>query len=330
MRDDQIRDGATTTNPRHALDPERGDAVDPDRAEPTGADETPADWPPGVHRTDGPGEPPPGQLDRDTTDRDTTGDEFDRDQTDRDTTDRDTTDRDTTDRDTTDVDQTDRDSADRDLTDRDRTDDPAIGVAEAPPGAIPDERPRDSVSPGPLDQPVQSSTDPTAPVVHRDEPPASGAGFRGPVPGSPASGPLDSTSPDGTTSLDSTAPEATTAEPTSTVEASTAEDAVERDETAKPHDHDALDTDRVFSDDQANGFRDRWSEVQASFVDNPTTAVRSADQLVGEVVAALNAALEERQRTLGEGWRDAPDSATEDMRAAFVRYRAVFQRIIGL
>jgi hypothetical protein len=318
MRDNQIRDGATTTNPRHALDPERGDAVDPDRAEPTGADETPADWPPDMKRTDGPGEPPAGQVDRDetdvdttdrdATDRDTTGDEFGRGPTDRDTTgdefgrgptDRDTTggdfgrdatdqgltDRDTTDRDTTgdefgrgptDRDTTDQDLTERDTTNRDDADEPAIGVAEAPPGAIPDERPSDSVSPGPLDQPVDGSTPPSGTA-------------------------------------------------TDTAEASTAED-----ETARPHDHDDLDADSVFADDQANGFRDRWREVQASFVDDPTTAVRSADELIGEVVGALNAALQERQRTLGEGWRDASDVATEEMRATLVRYRAVFQRIIDL
>ncbi len=128
-----------------------------------------------------------------------------------------------------------------------------------------------------------------------------------------------------------TVPETTTAGPSGTA-ADTAEASApgEPDATAKPHDHDDLDDDRVFADDQASGFRDRWREVQASFVDDPTTAVRSADELIGEVVGALNAALQERQRTLGEGWRDAPDSATEDMRATLVRYRAVFQRIIAL
>lgn len=304
MRDNQTSDGTTTTNPRHALDPERGDAIDPDRVYPPGA-----------------------QSDRDETgldpaDRDTNEGDLDRD----------TTDRDLADRDLTDRDLPDRDLSDRDLPDRDRSDDAAIGVAEAPPGAIPDDRPRDSVSPGPLDQPIESSTDPTAPVVHRDEPPPSGAGFRGPVPGSPASGPLEGSSPDGTTSLD-TGPEASTTGAVTapdSAEALPPEAAGQPQETVTSRDQADRDTDRVFPADQASGFHDRWREIQASFVDNPATAVRSADELVGEVVEALHTALQGHQRTLGEGWRDAPDAATEELRGALVRYRAVLQRIIGL
>jgi len=86
--------------------------------------------------------------------------------------------------------------------------------------------------------------------------------------------------------------------------------------------------DAVFGEDRSAEFHARWREVQSSFVDDPAVAVREADLLVTEVVSALTSALEERQRALGADWREAPDSGTEDLRTALMRYRAVFLRLI--
>jgi hypothetical protein len=86
----------------------------------------------------------------------------------------------------------------------------------------------------------------------------------------------------------------------------------------------------ILGEDRTAEFQQRWREVQASFVDNPSTAVRSADKLISEVVTSLTSALAEKQRSLGAEWREVPDSATEDLRTAMMRYRAVFQRLIGV
>jgi len=86
--------------------------------------------------------------------------------------------------------------------------------------------------------------------------------------------------------------------------------------------------DAVFGEDRSAEFHARWREVQSSFVDDPAVAVREADLLVTEVVSALTSALEERQRALGADWREAPDSGTEELRTALMRYRAVFLRLI--
>jgi hypothetical protein len=75
-------------------------------------------------------------------------------------------------------------------------------------------------------------------------------------------------------------------------------------------------------------YEGRWRELQASFVDDPALAVRTADELLSEVVSTLSAAVSDRQRALAEH-RDAPQgAATEDLRSDLMRYRGVFERLI--
>jgi hypothetical protein len=80
--------------------------------------------------------------------------------------------------------------------------------------------------------------------------------------------------------------------------------------------------------DRVAEFRGRWREVQASFVDDPAVAVRDADVLLTEVIDAFSSALGDRQRGLGDSWRDTPDTGTEELRGALMRYRAVVQKLL--
>jgi hypothetical protein len=94
----------------------------------------------------------------------------------------------------------------------------------------------------------------------------------------------------------------------------------------------------------ARELRANWQRVQASFVDDPHTAVAEAADLVGHVVQALTGALRQRQARLREQWAadDADPDAdsgtetgtetgtgpdTERLRVTLQQYRAVFNQI---
>lgn len=94
-------------------------------------------------------------------------------------------------------------------------------------------------------------------------------------------------------------------------------------------------------------FSQRWSEVQAQFVDDPRGAVTVADALVTEVMQARGYPIgefEQRAADLSvdypaivENYRSAHDIArrhsagqasTEDLRQAMVHYRTLFQELL--
>jgi hypothetical protein len=77
----------------------------------------------------------------------------------------------------------------------------------------------------------------------------------------------------------------------------------------------------------AADWQERWLAVQAGFVDEPREAVESAEQLVSEVVAELEQVLARERDQRESRWREGGDRSTEDLRVAFQRYRAVFDRL---
>jgi hypothetical protein len=78
----------------------------------------------------------------------------------------------------------------------------------------------------------------------------------------------------------------------------------------------------------ADELRANWQRVQASFVDDPHTAVAEAADLVGHVVQALTGALRQRQARLREQWvTDGEEPDTERLRVTLQQYRAVFSQI---
>jgi hypothetical protein len=90
----------------------------------------------------------------------------------------------------------------------------------------------------------------------------------------------------------------------------------------------------------------QWSNVQAAFVDDPVGATRDADVLVGDVmrdrgyplddvadradlVAADHAELAGHYRAAHAVGQRADDAATEELRQAFVHYRALFVELLA-
>lgn len=90
----------------------------------------------------------------------------------------------------------------------------------------------------------------------------------------------------------------------------------------------------------------QWMEVQAAFVDDPGAATRDADRLIGaamrdrgypvedfearaSMVAADDPALVEHYRAAHEVGARTEEASTEELRGAFVHYRALFEHMLS-
>ncbi|WP_434971401.1 hypothetical protein [Micromonospora peucetia] len=78
----------------------------------------------------------------------------------------------------------------------------------------------------------------------------------------------------------------------------------------------------------AQGFRDRWRDVQLRFVDDPRAAAGEAQSLVDEAIQALSSALSAQKNKLS-GWQDAGSADTEQLRMAVRHYRDFLDRVLG-
>jgi hypothetical protein len=83
--------------------------------------------------------------------------------------------------------------------------------------------------------------------------------------------------------------------------------------------------------DPADGerFRQRWSDVQARFVDDPQEAVRTADGLVAELMQSLAQGFSEHKGRLESAWQSGGTPDTEELRQALQRYRSFFNRLLA-
>ncbi|TCB95758.1 hypothetical protein E0H26_18305 [Micromonospora zingiberis] len=84
----------------------------------------------------------------------------------------------------------------------------------------------------------------------------------------------------------------------------------------------------LFDEPTAQGFRDRWRDVQLRFVDDPRAAAGEAQSLVDEAMQALSAALTEHKKKLGS-WQETGSTDTEQLRVAVREYRDFLDRVLG-
>lgn len=75
-------------------------------------------------------------------------------------------------------------------------------------------------------------------------------------------------------------------------------------------------------------FRDRWSEIQTAFVDEPREAVERADALVADVIQELARTFVGERRRLEAAWSGGREVSTEDLRVALQRYREFFHVLL--
>jgi HD-GYP domain-containing protein (c-di-GMP phosphodiesterase class II) len=74
-------------------------------------------------------------------------------------------------------------------------------------------------------------------------------------------------------------------------------------------------TPQLFADQEIQGFRAEWQEIQGAFVDDPQQAVREADELVAAVIQSLASTFAEHKTELESQWRQG-EAPTEDLRVA--------------
>ena len=110
--------------------------------------------------------------------------------------------------------------------------------------------------------------------------------------------------------------------------------------------HDELEL-RNLDSSEREEFERRWRDVQGEFVDDPSTAVRNADQLVAEVMSARGYPVEDfdqraddlsvRHPEVTQRYREARRIAqtnkdgnvdTEDLRQAVTHYRSLVQALL--
>jgi len=76
-------------------------------------------------------------------------------------------------------------------------------------------------------------------------------------------------------------------------------------------------------------YRDRWQEIQGTFVDDPRDSVSKADGLVAEVIQTLAKRFAEEREHLEHDWSGGGEPSTEDLRQAMVHYRELFSELLG-
>jgi hypothetical protein len=89
-------------------------------------------------------------------------------------------------------------------------------------------------------------------------------------------------------------------------------------------------TSPLFPENETTNFRNRWTEIQTAFVDEPRRAVEQADGLVAEVIKRLADGFAKERSKLEGQWGRGDDVSTEDLRVALQRYRAFFDRLLSV
>lgn len=86
----------------------------------------------------------------------------------------------------------------------------------------------------------------------------------------------------------------------------------------------------LFPQDRLKDYRQRWTEIQASFVDDPRGAAQQADNLVATVIKDMAQIFAQERETLEGQWTAGEDVSTEDLRVALTRYRSFFDRLLSV
>lgn len=86
----------------------------------------------------------------------------------------------------------------------------------------------------------------------------------------------------------------------------------------------------LFENNEADDFRTKWLEIQSRFVDDPSVAVKDADDLVADVIKNITRTFSDKRLDLESQWKRGDKASTEDLRLALKRYRSFFDRLLTL
>jgi len=90
------------------------------------------------------------------------------------------------------------------------------------------------------------------------------------------------------------------------------------------------DSTPLFPNNELEGLRSRWKEIQTAFVDEPRKAVEQADGLVASAMKRLAEVFAEERSKLEKQWDGGDNVSTEDLRVALQRYRSFFHRLLSI
>ncbi len=85
----------------------------------------------------------------------------------------------------------------------------------------------------------------------------------------------------------------------------------------------------LLDDDELQSMTMRWKDIQAEFVDEPTTAVHEADALVAELMQRLAMMFATERSELENRWAGGNDVSTEELRQGLRLYRSFFERLLA-
>jgi hypothetical protein len=86
----------------------------------------------------------------------------------------------------------------------------------------------------------------------------------------------------------------------------------------------------LFPSGETEELRNRWRDVQGTFVDEPREAVQKANDLVERVTTRLTEVFAQERANLEKEWGAGKDVSTEDLRQALRRYRSFFDRLLSV
>ena len=123
--------------------------------------------------------------------------------------------------------------------------------------------------------------------------------------------------------------QADTAEaPTDDARSETASDATSESSADTASESGAEERATLIPPDRAESYNSRWTQLKSDFVDEPSRAVRGANELVGEVLDELEELFRSQRAELEQGL-DSEQTTTEDLRQALGRYRSFFDRLLS-
>ncbi len=85
----------------------------------------------------------------------------------------------------------------------------------------------------------------------------------------------------------------------------------------------------LLADGELQNLTMRWKDIQAEFVDEPTTAVREADALVAELMQRLATMFASERADLESRWAGGNQVSTEELRQGLRLYRSFFERLLA-
>ncbi len=81
---------------------------------------------------------------------------------------------------------------------------------------------------------------------------------------------------------------------------------------------------------QIEELQSRWNTIQTAFIDEPSRAVKDADERVASAIQQISEAFADQRGQLEKQWSRGDDISTEDLRLALQRYRSFFSRLLSI